>query len=159
MKIITANENDAQILASIISKGNRDVAREFGLTKDNAARHPSFCTAEWVQDDFKKGQRYFLSMEKETATGCVAFQQPDTHTAYLNRLSVLPGFRSRGTGTALVHHIIGYSKQRDIRHISIGIIAENTRLKKWYQNLGFKDFETLQFDHLSFDVLIMKYRI
>lgn len=159
MEIVTASENDAQLLAGIISHGNRDVAKDFGLTKENAAKHPSFCTAEWIKQDFQNGQIYFLAMESGTAIGCVAFQQPDAQTAYLNRLSVLPDFRHRGTGARLVRHIIDYSKQRQILYISIGIIAENTRLKQWYRGLGFKDAETLQFDHLPFDVMIMKYNV
>ncbi len=159
MKIIPATIADAQKLAAIISRSNRDVAQQFGLTNENAAKHPSFCTAGWIRSDFQNGQVYFSAMADGAAAGCVAFQQPDTHTAYLNRLSVLPEFRRRGIGTALVHHIMAYAKEKNLSRISIGIIAENTRLKKWYTRLGFKDFENLKFDHLPFDVLIMDYQI
>ena len=113
----------------------------------------------WVKTDFKNGQIYFMAMAGDTATGCVAFQRADDHTAYLNRLSVLPDFRHCGTGARLVRHIIDYSRKKKVQQISIGIIAENIRLKKWYRNLGFKNAETLQFDHLPFDVLIMKYSL
>ena len=52
MEIVTANESDSQLLAGIISHGNRDVAKDFGLTKESAAKHPSFCTADVGQNRF-----------------------------------------------------------------------------------------------------------
>ncbi|MCP3887838.1 MAG: GNAT family N-acetyltransferase [Desulfobulbaceae bacterium] len=42
----------------------------------------------------------------DEVTGCVAFEQSDNDTAYLNRLSVSPGFRHKGIGSLLVRHII-----------------------------------------------------
>jgi len=157
MHIINASRNNAVLLASLIRRSNEDVAQLLDLTIANAPKHPSFCTDDWITADFDRGQEYFLSTENDKVTGCVAFEQPDVDTAYLNRLSVVPEFRNRGTGTLLVQHIIDYSKSKNVKNISIGIIAEHTQLKGWYLNIGFTAGATQRFDHLPFSVLYMKY--
>jgi N-acetylglutamate synthase-like GNAT family acetyltransferase len=91
--------------------------------------------------------------------GCVAFEQPDSKTSYLNRLSVLPEHRCKGVGAKLVNHIFDYSKLKNIQSVSIGIIAAHITLKQWYLKLGFTEIETRTFDHLPFDVTYMQYKL
>lgn len=159
MEIVLADKKDCGLLALIVRRSNKDVAELLGLNKDNAAKHPSFCTPEWIMTDFKRGQKYFICTENGLTKGCVAFEQPDKKTAYLNRLSVLPEFRNRGLGTSLLQHIIDYSKEKKIKNISIGIIAEYTQLKVWYVKKGFIVGDLQKFSHLPFNVLYMKYEI
>ncbi|WDP92456.1 MAG: GNAT family N-acetyltransferase [Desulfobacter sp.] len=159
MKIIPSTREDAEIIAAVVRNANKDVAETFGLNAKNAAKHPSFCTEAWILSDMERGQAYFLAVEDGVVKGCVAFEQPDRDTAYLNRLAVLPEFRHCGIGAGLVHHIIGMAKEKQVKVLSIGIIARHTQLKEWYLGLGFRAAELLTFDHLPFDVLIMKYQI
>jgi len=156
-EIIPAAEGDAEHLALIISEANRDVAQQFDLNIRNAPKHPSFCTKAWVLSGFKRGEEYFLYKDGEVLAGCVAFEQPDNHTAYLNRLSVLPRYRHNGVGSALVRYVLDYSKTRNVQIVSIGIIADHELLKRWYSGLGFVDVSTRKFEHLPFDVKYMKY--
>jgi GNAT superfamily N-acetyltransferase len=155
MSIKRAKIEDAKILSSIISESNKDVAKEFGLNINNAAKHPSFCTKEWVLSDFEKGEEYFLYFKDNLPVGCVAFENPRIGVAYLNRLCVLSEFRHHNIGKELVWFIFDYAKRKDIKRLSIGIIAKNTRLKNWYLNLGFVEGETKTFSYLPFDVLFM----
>jgi len=50
----------------------KDVAERFNLTRDNAPRHPSNCTAEWVQEDMERGVSYFIIEDENHVAGCVA---------------------------------------------------------------------------------------
>lgn len=159
MQIGRAERSDAMLLASLVSKSNQDVAGLLNLNIDNAPKHPSFCTSEWILSDIDRGQEYFISTENGVAKGCVAFEQPDDETAYLNRLSVLPEFRNMGIGSSLVQHIIEYARERKVKNISIGTIAEHNQLKDWYLNIGFIEGAIKKFDHLPFNVLYMKYKI
>jgi len=159
MKIVQAGKEDAELLATLVSKANEDVAKLLNLNRDNAAKHPSFCTAEWILADFARGQEFFLVYEDDVAKGCVAFEQPDRNTAYLNRLAVLPEFRRRGLGGMLVQHIIDYASSKDVNVISIGIIAEHRELKEWYLKIGFVAGRIQQFEHLPFTVLYMTYAL
>jgi GNAT superfamily N-acetyltransferase len=159
MHIVKAERDNAELLATLVSKSNMDVADSFNLHINNAPKHPSFCTSEWIQADFDRGQEYFLVIANTTAQGCVAFEQPDANTVYLNRLSVLPEFRHKGIGTLLVKHILDYATSKNAITVSIGIIAEHTQLKNWYLTLGFIEGATQKFPHLPFDVLYMHYEI
>lgn len=160
MKIVPAKPEDAIQIASIISEANKDVAKLFNITIENTPKHPSFCTDEWVRSGFERGEAYFLYKENGVAKGCVAFEQPNPDTAYLNRLSVLPKYRHNGIGASLVRHIIDYSRiKKDIRTISIGIIAEHIVLKAWYVGLGFVEGDIMKFKHLPFNVQYLRYRI
>jgi len=159
MRIIQSKKEDAKKIAPIVSEANKDVAELFNITFENAPKHPSFYTPEWVLADFKRGEQYFLFIEGGVAKGCVAFEKPDSETAYLNRLSVLPGFRHNGIGTELVKFICNYSEAKKVKRVSIGIIAEHEVLKNWYLALGFIEGEMKKFEHLPFDVRFMRYEI
>ena len=157
MKITQATREDADGISRIVSVGNRDVAELFKIDRDNTPKHPSFYTKDWVLSDFKKGEEYFLFKEDGITKGCVAFEQPDFQTAYLNRLSVLPEYRHNGIGAFLVRHICDYAKSKNIQTVSIGIIAEHELLRKWYVGLGFTEGDVMKFEHLPFNVQYLRY--
>lgn len=159
MIIRTASWKDAPILADIIARANQNVARQFGLTRDNAPKHPSFCTQDWILSDFKRGEQYFLYETAGKALGCVAYESAEKSLAFLNRLAVLPEFQGRGIGTKLLTHFFDHARSMGKTVISIGIIAANDRLKNWYATLGFTPLEIKKFKHLPFDVLFMVYHI
>jgi ribosomal protein S18 acetylase RimI-like enzyme len=159
MNILRATQEDAEKIAAIVRESHRDVAQMFNLTLENNPKHPSFCTQDWVLSDFQRGEEYFLYKAENTLAGCVAFEQPDPETGYLNRLSVRPPYRRQGIGAALVDHIIAYAQTKKVQIISIGIIADHEILKNWYANLGFIEKETRYFEHLPFDVTYMHYEL
>lgn len=154
-----ASFHDAEIIAFIVSQGNKDVAERFELTLENCPKHPSFCTKEWVLSDIDRGEEYFLYQIEGVNCGCVAFEQPNSDISYLNRLSVLPEYRHKGIGEQLVKHVLEYSRKKNIRTVSIGIIAEHNLLKKWYLKLGFIERETIHVAHLPFDATYMTYKL
>ena len=155
MEIVPAGKEDADQIAAVISQANKDVADLFNLTFENAPKHPSFCTREWILTDIDRGQRYFVHRNDHIITGCVAFEQADAATAYLNRLAVLPAYRRHGIGQALVDHILSLAWTKGNRTVSIGIIAAHDHLAKWYRRLGFIDAGSQKFDHLPFEVKYM----
>lgn len=156
MNIIRAGKRDAEQIAAIVSRANKDVAQLFGLNRENCPKHPSFCTTDWILSGFSRGEEYFFYGNELIHTGCVAFEQPDPDTAYLNRLAVLPEYRHRGIGAALVNHILEYAASKHIQTVSIGIIAAHTVLKSWYLGLGFIEKETQTFEHLPFEVTYLQ---
>ena len=159
MKIREANVKDAKLIASIISESNKDVAVTFNLNHDNNPKHPSFCSSDWVEADFERGEEYFLYEDRAYSVACVAFENPRLGVGYLNRLSVLPEHRRQGIGEALVQHVIQYAKTKKITRVSIGIIAEHHKLKNWYLKLGFVEGNIKTFPHLPFDVQYLHYII
>ena len=158
-KIRICTEEDARVLAETIRKSFRDVAERFGLTSENAPRHPSNCTVDWIRKDMEGGVTYFVIENKNHVVGCVALERPNPEACYLERLAVLPEQRRRGFGKALVNHVLSESKLLGVNYVSIGIIAEQTELKEWYKGLGFVEGESKEFPHLPFLVTFMSYDI
>lgn len=162
-QIRTAKRSDAETIACIISDANKDVAGQFGITLENNAKHPSFCTKDWVLNDMGKGEEYFLlqaNLQDGLKTtiqtiGCIALESKENGSAYLNRLAVLPNSRNNGAGEQLVRHVLNLANESKHKSVSIGVIAEHTQLVNWYEKLGFRLKNKKTFAHLPFDVQFM----
>jgi diamine N-acetyltransferase len=148
-------QKDIGVLVETIRRSFRDVAERFGLSEENAPRHPSNCTAEWIQQDMGRGVVYFILESDNIVSGCVALEVASPEVCYLERLGVLPNQRRHGFGKALVNHVLSEAKLLGALHVDIGIIAEDTELQAWYNRLGFIEAETKEFPHLPFRVTFM----
>jgi N-acetylglutamate synthase-like GNAT family acetyltransferase len=155
--IRNARSEDTEVLADMIKKSYRTVAEQFQLTRENCPKHPSNCTLEWIEKDLERGVRYFIIEADAIPVGCAAIENAEPNMCYLERLSVIPEYRKRGYGRLLVDRIKKEAEKINVIHIGIGIIAEQTDLRNWYENLGFVYGETKQFEHLPFAVGLMKY--
>ena len=158
-RIRKCGEGDIEVLAETIRNSFRDVAERFGLTPENAPRHPSNCTAEWIRQEMEKGTVYFVLEGERHVAGCVALEQASSEVCYLERLGVIPDWRRNGFGKALVEKILSEAKLLGAVTVNIGIIAEHTELKNWYQKQGFVETETKEFPHLPFRVTLLSVRI
>ena len=154
-----ARPDEDSLLTALIRDSFRDIALRFGLTPINCPKHPSNCRNHWIQKDFARGVTYYILRVNGKPTGCVALEKADVNTSYLERLAVLPEHRRQGFGKLLVHHVLTEAKKIGTKKISIGIIAEQTELKAWYDKMGFKEGETKAFNHLPFLVTFMAYRL
>ena len=157
--IRVCTNQDSQVLAEIIRKSFQDVAERFGLTKENAPRHPSNCTVDWIREDMERGVAYFAIENRDHVAGCVALERGNAGVCYLERLGVLPDDWGRGFGKALVEHALSEARRLGVSYVSIGIIAEHTELKDWYKKLGFVEGESREFPDLPFGVIFMSYAV
>ena len=153
--IRSATESDAGCLAAILREASRDVAERFGLTPENCPKHPSNCTAEWIEAGFEKGIVYFVLEEDGDPCGCVGLEQASSEVYYLVRLAVLPDHRRQGFGTALANRACAEAQRLGARRVEIGTIAEHVALSRWYEKLGFCHTNTAEFEHLPFTVAHM----
>ena len=147
---------DAPMLSGLIREAFADVAVRFGLTPENCPRHPSNCAPEWVSSAMAKDARYFVVEADGEAAGCVAVEPAGPEVGYLERLAVLPAWRGRGLGTALVEHACHEAARLGVRRVQIGVIAKDKRLTQWYEARGFRALRTATFAHLPFEVLFME---
>ena len=147
---------DVPTIAMLVSESNKTVAAMFGLNAENCPKHPSFCTASWVEAEIARGETYFILEDGAAGpVACVAYERPAPGRAYLNRLSVLPQYRRSGAGARLVQHVVDHARRDGVASISIGVIGEHGDLQRWYNKLGFVDGETKHFPHLPFSVKYM----
>ena len=158
-QIIRAGLGDVPTLVGLICDAYRDVAQRYNLTPENCPKHPSNYTPAWVRKDFARGVSYYILDHDGKPAGCAALEKPTGELGYLERLAVLPDCRRRGFGRQLVTQVFNCAMDSGIKQISIGIIAEQTDLKLWYEKIGFVEGDTKEFKHLPFLVTFMTYHL
>jgi ribosomal protein S18 acetylase RimI-like enzyme len=146
---------DISILVNILRKSFAGVADRFNLTVQNCPKNLAFCTEQRIRDDFERGLQYHILENNGQPCGCVALERAGPEVCYLERLAVLPEYRRRGLGRALVDHVFDQAIQIGARRVEIGIISQQTELRDWYKKIGFVEKGTKNFDHLPFIVAFM----
>jgi GNAT superfamily N-acetyltransferase len=154
--IRAAGPNDAERLAALIAEAFLDVAEGFGLTRENCPSHTSFVTADEVRRGMGFGNRYFMAFSGGTLCGAIAFRLPKGGISIVEKVAVLPSFRRHGIGWRLVEHAFAEARQCGASTAEIGIIAEHTGLRAWYERLGFRPTRQTRYEHLPFEVLHMQ---
>jgi len=154
-RIRACTRQDVGILATTIRGAFLDVAERFGLTEENCPRHPSNCRADWVERDMDRGVAYYALEAGGRVAGSVALEYVRPGLCNLERLAVLPEYRTRGYGRALVGHVFAEARKLGCSTVRIGVIADQAELKDWYRAFGFEEIETRDFAHLPFRVTFM----
>ena len=159
MIIRDANEADIDTLVTLLRSSFSDVAERFELTIENCPRFPAFNAKERIEGDFKKGLKFYILEENSRPCGCIAFEKAGSDVCYLERLAVLPEYRNKGFGKALVNHLFKQAGNIGIRRVEVGIISKHKKLKNWYKQFGFAQKAVKKFDHLPFIVAFMSAEI
>lgn len=153
------NEEQLNICLDVVRKSFATVAKEFGLTKSNCPSHTAFITMDKLEKQYDDGRPMFLFYQDDVPVGYFSLAKSSEEEWELNNLAVLPEYRRLGIGKTMVDYAITTVKNYGGNKISIGIIEENSVLKNWYLNLGFKHIPIRKFDHLPFTVGFMKLEI
>lgn len=156
VSIRRANVNDADQLAALIAASFRDVAEQFGLTRDTCPGHTSYLTAEEVRRGMGFGNQYFMAFCGIEACGAIAIRLPKGGTGIVEKVAVLPDYRHRGIGRQLMAHAIDTLQLYGAHTAAIGIIADHAVLRGWYEALGFRAGQQTHYAHLPFAVLHMQ---
>ena len=64
--------------------------------------------------------------------------------ASVDDVFVEPEYRNRGMGRALIQSVQSWAKERDADGISLQVAAANSRGRKFYENLGFREVSVYQ---------------
>ena len=67
-----------------------------------------------------------------------AFYEPDGDLLYFGRLSVLPGFRNRGVGRALLDYVEQRARRNGAAGVSLGVRLQLPHLVERYERLGYR---------------------
>ncbi len=150
------SKEQLNICLDIIHKSFQTVADELNLTKDNCPSHTAFIPIEKLISQFENNTPMFLYQYNGNFVGYFSLSVNDD-SVELNNLAVLPEYRHLGIGKKLVDYAIVYSKNTiGASKIRIGIVEENSTLKKWYERIGFVHIGTKKFEHLPFTVGFME---
>jgi N-acetylglutamate synthase-like GNAT family acetyltransferase len=155
MVIRQAKKSDISILLTIIRDSFKEVAKRFDLTVENCPRYVAFYTEERLISDFEKGMKYYILYEDGRPCGCIAIEEASPDLCYLGRLAVLPEYRNKGFGRALVNHVFEQAEKIGFKRIEIGMISKDKKLKNWYRRFGFENKGKKKFDQFPFIVAFM----
>lgn len=140
----------------VIREAFGTVAKEFGLTKENCPTNGAFIEISRLVSDKEKGNRMFGLFIENKQIGFVSVAKKDDIVYEMEKLSVLPECRHMGYGRILMDYVKEYVKALNGKAVTIGIIDENTILKKWYSSYGFVEMGKRVFAHLPFTVCFME---
>lgn len=128
------------------------VAEEFGFTKENAPRFTAFATdEERLRWHFEQEHRpMYVYIADGKIVGYYSLALTKDGSIELNNLAVLPEYRHRGIGGELLRHACLEAEKRDCAVVKIGIVEENRRLRRWYEDWGFVHTGTEKFGFFPF---------
>ncbi len=144
--------DDVPACVDIIRNSFKTVADEFGFTIDNAPRFTAFATTEellyWQMDN--ELRMMFVYEQQDVICGYCSLLFQDNNVCELNNLATLPEYRHGGIGKRLLEHAYETERNQGCKRINIGIVEENIRLRKWYEQNGFVHTGTHKFDFFPF---------
>jgi len=150
-----ATKEEYPLVAALIRSSYKDVAVRFHLKAKDCPAHPAFCTEESVRTSAAKGEEFYILMDDSRAVGCVALERANRDVFYMERLSILPEYRSRGYGSRLVNFCIRLARKRAARRVVVGVIADQMELIEWHRSLGFRFKQYARFHDLPYSIAFM----
>lgn len=146
------NEKDIAECVKVIRESFATVANEFGFTVENAPRFTAFATTEDRLKWHLFGERrpMYAYYDEGAIVGYYSLLLQDNHECELNNLCVIPTYRHKGIGEALLMDAFTVAKELGCAKVNIGIVEENQVLRKWYETFGFVHVGTQKFDFFPF---------
>ena len=143
---------DVRECVEVIRKSFATVADEFGFTVENAPRFTAFATTEeriWWHL-LGEHRPMYAYCEDGKIVGYYSLLLQENNECELNNVCVLPEYRHKGIGEALLEHAFATATGLECKKINIGIVEENQVLKKWYDSYGFVHTGTQKFEFFPF---------
>ena len=143
---------DIPTCVTLIRSSFMTVADKYGITKENAPRFTAFAISDdrlyWHMD--QEHRPMFVAEEGGVLCGYYSLLIQENRDCELNNLAVLPQYRHRGIGKQLLEHSYTTAKNLGCHIMNIGIVEENTVLRKWYEENGAIHIGTKKFDFFPF---------
>lgn len=146
-------ENEISECVKLISDSFMTVANEFGFTIENAPRFTAFATTSErlrYHRDVEKRPMYVYVPDDGKILGYYSLALLENGACELNNLCVLPDSRHQGIGDQLLSDAFVNAKKLGRNKMKIGIVEENTVLRKWYESKGFIHIGTEKYDFFPF---------
>ncbi len=149
--IKTVEQGDLENCLFILRGGFDAVAEEFGLTSENCPnRGDADLSYETLKGDFLWGDMMFVYIADGKPVGFLSLTKKPGLEYGIKYLTVLPEYRHRGYGKALLGHAKAVAAVLSVDKLSVKLLNYDARLKSWYAENGFKMVSTDQFTGTPF---------
>lgn len=143
----------------ILHKGYEPTAIQFKLTNDNCPyRGRADLPLAVLVEEFLSGIEIYGYYEADNIVALISIYT-EKNTIKINDIVVLPEFWNKGIGTALLEFIKEKAAKQNISKIMLGMIDDNTVLKKWYEKNGFINIGYKKFPNAPFTVGYMEWNL
>ena len=132
---------------SIFHSGYETVAVEFGLTEENSPdRGRASLPMEKLIKEFENGTSMFGYYIDDKIIGYLGMKMYEEGICGLDDIIIIPDYRNNGYGKELLDYCKLKAKEFGATKIRLGMIDDNKRLRKWYEdngfvNIGYKNYE------------------
>lgn len=146
------SKKDLEECVSVIRSSFLTVADELGFTEENAPRFTAFATTlERLLYHYEQEKRpMFVYEEGEQIIGYYSLFRQNDRECELNHLCVLAEYRHQNIGRELFEHAVLEAEKMGCFVMNIGIVEENTRLRRWYEENGAEHIGTEKYDFFPF---------
>ena len=160
-KIIKIEEKDIATSVNLIKDCFSTVAKEFGITEENAPSYVAFATTEEkLLEQYNDGRLMFVCEDNNgQIIGYYSLALISDTECELNNLCVAPDCRHNGVGKTLFEHAVQTAKENGFKLMTFSIVEENIQLKEWYIKLGAEHIGTRKFDFFPFTCGYMKFSL
>lgn len=149
---------DLMECVEVIQRSFMTVADEFGFTIENAPRFTAFATTEerliWHLEQEQRAM--FAYYEDDKIVGYYSLLKQNEEECELNNLCVLEEYRHKRIGGQLLEHAFAEAEKMGCSQVNIGIVEENVKLRKWYEENGAEHIGTEKYDFFPFTCGYMK---
>ena len=159
--IKAVKEQNISECVNVIKESFLTVANEFGFTVENAPRFTAFATTEDRLKWHLLGEHrpMYAFYDNDVIVGYYSLLLQENSECELSNLCVLPAYRHKGIGAELLKHAFRNAKELNCSKINIGIVEENSVLRKWYESFGFVHTGIEKFDFFPFTCGYMEKRV
>lgn len=146
-------KTDLHDCLNIFHRGYETVAVEFGLTNENCPdRGRASLPYDKLLMEFENGALMFGYYLGEKNVGFLGMKMNSEDICKLNDIIVLPDYRQNGYGKELLDFCKIKAKELGAKKVLIGMIDDNKRLRKWYEDNGFVNIGYVKYEGAPFTV-------
>ncbi|MCL2202522.1 MAG: GNAT family N-acetyltransferase [Defluviitaleaceae bacterium] len=136
--------------ADVVRRSFATVADEFGYA--DSPEFSSNIPDELLADKIAPGYYPFGACVDGKIVGFVSLTHAGEGVYKLQKLTILPEYRHHGYGKALLDFCKAKAQELGGNKISIKLMDNDTRLKKWYLSHGFVHTSTKHYEGIPFPV-------
>jgi len=155
------HREDIPACVNLIRQSFKTVADELGFTEENAPGFTAFATNEerllWHMNG--EHRPMYVFEKAGVLCGYYSLQIQENDECELSNLAVLPEYRHMGIGKQLLEHACSAAGENGCKLMNIGIVEENIKLRKWYEENGAVHIGTEKYDFFPFTCGYMKKEI
>ena len=131
-------------------------AKRFGYTKETYPSSGAYITLSDLIAAKERGVHMYAACVCGKIAGYVQLEKTSDGVYAFRRFAVLPEYQQLGIGRALIAHCCARAERYGGKKMTLVMINENEKLKKFYQSNGFTVTKIAKDDSLPFEYCVME---